>query len=76
MKGDKFEFEVKAPSSDAKYVAVGLSDDNKMGDDSVIECVREGSGARAYMSKTTPRPKLGVQRLQRVSYDIYITDII
>lgn len=38
-----------------------------MGDDSVIECVREGNGARAYMSRTTPRPKLGVQRLQRVS---------
>lgn len=65
VRGDRYEFELKAPK-DAKYVAVGLSDDDKMGDDSVVECVREGVGAKIYMSRTTPRPNLGVERLAKV----------
>lgn len=65
VRGDRYEFEMKA-LGDAKYVAVGLSEDEKMGDDSVIECVREGNGAKAYMSRTIPRPTLGVERLAKV----------
>lgn len=34
------------------YVAVALSDDRVMGDDSVIECVRENNGVNMYTSYT------------------------
>lgn len=44
------------------YVAVAISKDNQMGDDSVMECVPEGGQIRAYTSWTTPRPSLGVTR--------------
>lgn len=68
VRGDRYEFEVKAPK-EAIYVAVGLSHDDKMGDDSIVECVRQGNGAKAYMSRTTARnnPGLGVVRLPRVN---------
>lgn len=36
----------------AAYVAIGLSDDNKMGKDSVIECVNEAGSIKAYASWT------------------------
>ncbi|XP_030765696.1 putative ferric-chelate reductase 1 homolog [Sitophilus oryzae] len=69
--GDRYDFELKADSN-AAWVGVGLSDDDKMGDDSVIECVKRGNGVAAYMSYTTapnygaPRlanPQLGIQLL-------------
>ena len=44
------------------YVAVALSTDKLMGDDSVMECVPEGGSVRAYTSWTVPRPNLGVTR--------------
>lgn len=44
------------------YVAVALSTDDKMGDDSVMECVPEAGQIRAYTSWTLPRPNLGVTR--------------
>lgn len=50
----------------AAWVGVGLSEDEQMGDDSVIECVREGNGVDAYMSWTSARPNLGVTRLRNV----------
>lgn len=34
------------------YVAMGLSSDTRMNDDSVMECVKEGSGVRHYTSFT------------------------
>lgn len=49
------------------YVAVALSTDNKMGDDSVMECVPEAGQIRAYSSWTLPRPNLGVTRQGVVS---------
>ena len=62
VKHELYEFEMK--STGKKWVGVGLSDDNKMGDDSVIECVHHDNGTiRAYMSWTTPRDKLGVFRV-------------
>lgn len=33
-------------------MAIGLSDDNKMGKDSVIECVNEAGSIKAYASWT------------------------
>lgn len=39
------------------YIALGLSDDDKMGGDSVIECVPENNRINAYTSYTTaPTP--------------------
>ncbi|XP_076268127.1 putative ferric-chelate reductase 1 homolog isoform X1 [Rhynchophorus ferrugineus] len=69
--GEKYDFELKAENN-AAWVGVGLSADDKMGDDSVIECVKKGTGVSAYMSETTvpnygsPRlsnPQLGIQML-------------
>lgn len=52
VQGDeKFLFDMQARKS--TYVAVGLSRDNKMGEDSVVECVNDGKGpnpVNAYMS--------------------------
>jgi hypothetical protein len=35
-----------------KYVAVGLSDDKRMGEDAAIECVRESDEVKLYSSIT------------------------
>ncbi|GJQ82659.1 hypothetical protein Trydic_g19676 [Trypoxylus dichotomus] len=60
--GGRYEFELKADKS-AAWVGVGLSEDAQMGDDSVMECVKDkNGGVKAYMSWTTPRPSLGVFR--------------
>jgi len=51
VEGERYEFDMKAMNS--VYVAVGLSQDATMGDDSVVECVRGGTGGNsvnAYMS--------------------------
>lgn len=54
--GDQYDFELQAKSN-AAWVAVGLSDDQKMGDDSVIECVKSTTGeVGAFMSWTTAKP--------------------
>ncbi|KAJ8966292.1 hypothetical protein NQ317_019194 [Molorchus minor] len=69
--GDAYDFELKAEDP-AAWVGVGLSDDNKMGDDSIIECVKRGNKAAAYMSWTSNspysavrlrNPQLGIQLL-------------
>lgn len=66
--GDKYDFELKAEPS-AAWVGVGLSEDDKMGDDSVIECVKRGNGVAAYMSYTKGSPNYGAPRLANVSVD-------
>lgn len=43
----------------ASYVALALSQDGLMGDDSVIECVRDGNAINAFASFTTS-PRSGV----------------
>ncbi|KAL1497531.1 hypothetical protein ABEB36_008475 [Hypothenemus hampei] len=60
--GDKYDFELKAESS-AVWVGVGLSEDDKMGDDSVVECVKRGNGIAAFMSYTNGNPNYGAPRL-------------
>lgn len=72
VSGERYEFELKNSLQDrsegpAAYLAVALSDDNQMGDDSVMECVPENGQIRAYTSYTTPRPNLGVTRQGIVS---------
>ncbi|XP_076645315.1 putative ferric-chelate reductase 1 homolog isoform X2 [Halictus rubicundus] len=48
VRGDRYLFQLQARNS--KYVAVGLSDDSKMGDDSVVECTNEGGEIVLHMS--------------------------
>ncbi|XP_050442083.1 putative ferric-chelate reductase 1 homolog isoform X2 [Adelges cooleyi] len=58
VEGTRYMFEMKARN--AAYVAVGLSDDQKMGGDSVIECVHENAGTnlvKSYMSWNVPNQK-------------------
>lgn len=72
--GDQYDFEMQA-GSNAAWVAVGLSDDQKMGGDSVIECVKSDNGkVTAYMSWTTAKP-YGSTRLSNVSnmYTIHVS---
>ncbi|XP_043583133.1 putative ferric-chelate reductase 1 homolog isoform X1 [Bombus pyrosoma] len=48
VQGERYLFELQG--RDSKYVAVGLSDDSKMGDDSVVECANEGGEIALHMS--------------------------
>lgn len=67
FKDDNGRYIFEMESKNAGWVGVGLSDDNKMGDDSVIECAKENGEARAFMAWTTPRPNLGSYRVPDVS---------
>uniref|UniRef100_A0A2M4A6W7 Putative domon domain of stromal cell-derived receptor 2 n=1 Tax=Anopheles triannulatus TaxID=58253 RepID=A0A2M4A6W7_9DIPT len=62
--GNRYVFEMKAGYNRPAYVAVGLSNDAKMGEDSVIECVPEQGTVNVYASWTTVGPygstRLGV----------------
>lgn len=49
-------------------MAVGLSTDDRMGQDSVMECVPEQGTPRAYSSWTVSEPRLGVTRQGIVSF--------
>lgn len=48
VKGEKYTFELLGEGG--KYVAVGMSKDEKMGDDSVVECIDEADAIKIYMS--------------------------
>lgn len=52
VRGDRYHFEMQG--RDGKYVAVGLSENEKMGDDSVMECTNEDSQVKLYTSWNTP----------------------
>ncbi|EFX80429.1 hypothetical protein DAPPUDRAFT_304120 [Daphnia pulex] len=52
QKGQRSEFELWATkSTDNSFVAVGFSEDNKMGDDSVTECTMANGRVNVYMSQ-------------------------
>lgn len=51
----------------AAYVAVGLSHNTKMGNDLIIECVREGDEVNVYSSLTTDKPPYECHRNAVVS---------
>ncbi|XP_025420155.1 putative ferric-chelate reductase 1 homolog [Sipha flava] len=58
VEGTRYMFEMKARN--AAYVAVGISEDQKMGGDSVVECVHENVGTnlvKAYTSWNVPNQK-------------------
>ncbi|KAH0954035.1 hypothetical protein HN011_008237 [Eciton burchellii] len=52
VQGEQYIFEMQA-QREAKYVAVGLSDDKNMGDDSVVECTNEDGQIGLHMSWNT-----------------------
>lgn len=51
LTGDRYIIELRSQRN-AGYVALGLSDDDKMGRDSVVECLVEAGTVRAYSSMT------------------------
>lgn len=57
----------------AAYISVGLSNDAKMGEDSVIECVNESSGVNAYTSitRSTTPGDYGARRSTIVSQKLH-----
>ena len=60
-KRDHYEFELLATNPRSAYAAVALSADDKMGDDSVMECVKQSPNSiKAYMSWTVGK---SVERL-------------
>ncbi|XP_038218052.1 putative ferric-chelate reductase 1 homolog isoform X1 [Zerene cesonia] len=60
--GDTYTFEIQG-TDNPKYVAAGLSTDNKMGDDSAMECVRNDNGRiNLYTSWTYPKVEPYVKR--------------
>lgn len=67
--GDKFDFELKAYQG-AKWVGVGLSNDDKMGEDSVIECTKNGNSVGAFLSLTSGNPNYGATRTKNVSISL------
>ncbi|XP_055626075.1 putative ferric-chelate reductase 1 homolog isoform X2 [Toxorhynchites rutilus septentrionalis] len=56
VQGERYIFEMKSGYKNPAYIAVGLSNDAKMGDDSVIECVPEQGVVNAYTSWTSAGP--------------------
>lgn len=51
VRGDRYIVELRSQKN-AGYVALGLSDDDKMGRDSVVECVSQSGSVKAYTSMT------------------------
>lgn len=53
----------------AGFIALALSVDNKMGDDSAVECVNESGDIKAYTSMTRAIPEnYGARRSDIVSF--------
>ncbi|KAL0811036.1 hypothetical protein ABMA28_010316 [Loxostege sticticalis] len=60
--GDIYTFEIQG-TDNPKYIAAGLSLDNKMGDDSAMECVRNDNGrVSLFTSWTYPKAEPYVRR--------------
>lgn len=55
MVGNRYFFELQSFDERNAYVALGLSHDDRMGEDSVMECVNDGGTVRAYTSYNNPR---------------------
>lgn len=72
FEGDRYIIELRS-ARQAGYVALGLSEDDKMGRDSVIECVTESGAVKAYTSMTVvangkfDSPRTGIVRFSSFS---------
>lgn len=60
--GGKFHFELKSNANNVRYVAVGISEDDRMGNDAGMECIPINGEVRAFSSYVTPQPNLGSTR--------------
>jgi hypothetical protein len=67
VKSGTYRFEMQS-SCGAGFIAMALSDDNKMGSDSAIECVNDEENVGAYTSVTRAIPNnYGARRIDIVS---------
>ncbi|XP_036332126.1 putative ferric-chelate reductase 1 homolog [Rhagoletis pomonella] len=62
VRGDVYEFEMKSGRDGAAYIALGLSEDAKMGEDLVTECVPQNGRVNLYSSYTSGAPNYGSSR--------------
>jgi hypothetical protein len=64
-----YQIKTESFSGDAAYIALALSEDNLMGNDSAIECVNENGIVKAYTSFTRAIPNnYGARRSDIVSF--------
>lgn len=63
VRGDIYEFELKGFTNTPAYLALGISDDNKMGDDLVTECIVQNGEVAQYTSLTSGEPNYGTTRI-------------
>ncbi|KAI4503757.1 hypothetical protein M0802_001160 [Mischocyttarus mexicanus] len=68
VRGDRYLFEMQG--REGKYVAVGLSENNKMDDDSVVECINDGNDIKLYTSWNTPNKRNERHSLQQGSVQL------
>lgn len=58
----KYQFFFYCFPEEPNYVAVALSDDDKMGEDSVMECVQKDGRIQAFTSWTLVQPNRNIIR--------------
>ncbi|KAL7737614.1 hypothetical protein ACLKA6_007724 [Drosophila palustris] len=62
VRGEIYEFEMRSgKGTNAAYVAMGLSDDARMGDDLTTECVPENGRVNLYSSYTSNSPYAAIR---------------
>ncbi|XP_055859170.1 putative ferric-chelate reductase 1 homolog isoform X2 [Episyrphus balteatus] len=63
VRGDIYEFELKGATNEPAYLALGLSTDDKMGDDLVTECIVQNGKVALFTSLTSGKPNYGTTRI-------------
>ena len=67
----RIQFELWAINSPSdSFVAVGLSDDNKMGDDSVTECTVVNGRVNVYMSRNEGKSNIRLENVNSNSIHV------
>lgn len=74
ISSDLFEFELQTISETNQitapvYVAIGLSLDTIMDDDSIVECVLSNNQIEVFMSHTKRMPRSAVRHTVRLRYE-------
>ncbi|GIY92631.1 ferric-chelate reductase 1, partial [Caerostris extrusa] len=71
---DGIQFKLSGFLEEDSYMAMGLSYDQFMGDDSVTECVRKNSGITASHSWNDGKRNIPIRELSRDSYEVGFSD--
>ncbi|GIY89480.1 ferric-chelate reductase 1 [Caerostris darwini] len=71
---DGIQFKLSGFLEEDSYMAMGLSYDQFMGDDSVTECVRKNSGLTASHSWNDGKRNIPIRELSRDSYEVDFSD--